>query len=126
MDEIGICLHCGLSHAAERRHDRLRRMLPATTEQILERYPCLYRAASGAGNSMFRRDLKAVGAVRVADMNERARERWGGGLVEWLWTMTQTIEITSRREEVAEEAAELDTENGQEQAEFAFAADLGV
>ena len=61
---IGVCPQCGLDHSLPARLVRLRRALPASTAQLLERYPCLYEDANGQIAALLRRDLRAIGAVR--------------------------------------------------------------
>lgn len=55
------CLDCGLSHSAERRQAVIRRMLPATSEDIRESWPCFWQGIAGAAR--LNRDLRAMGAT---------------------------------------------------------------
>jgi hypothetical protein len=64
-----ICADCGLSHEQGARLVRLKRMLPATAEDIYSTYPCTYpirkgrnRQSNGQGSRMLFRDLQLLGA----------------------------------------------------------------
>lgn len=60
LDEMP-CLDCGVVHSQEHRFATIRRMLPATIEEIREVWPCFW--LEDAGYQQLRRDLKAFGAT---------------------------------------------------------------
>jgi hypothetical protein len=64
-----VCVECGLPHSQARRLAVLRRMLPATAEDVADAWPHLWpRLEGGAAPSrMLNRDMHALGAVRGAD-----------------------------------------------------------
>lgn len=56
------CMECGLPHTPERRRAVLRRMLPATTGEVLEAWSHLW-ALTKFGRELLRRDMREMGAV---------------------------------------------------------------
>jgi hypothetical protein len=56
------CAECGLPHTPERRRAVLRRMLPATSPEILRAWPHLW-PETDTGRRALNRDLRALGAV---------------------------------------------------------------
>jgi hypothetical protein len=80
---------CGLPHDQATRLRILRRLLPCSSREIREVYPCLWEAAGRerprgssqreASSTLFR-DLRALGAVKVEDQSEqhlgRLCQRW--------------------------------------------------
>ncbi len=66
---IGYCVTCGYSHRPEDRRRAIRRLLPATFEDIRAEWPCWYGdyGRSEDGAKRFSRDMHAMGAVYERD-----------------------------------------------------------
>lgn len=59
---LSPCMECGLPHSPVRRRAVLRRMLPATSGEVLEAWPHLW-SGTKFGRELLRRDLRELGAV---------------------------------------------------------------
>jgi len=61
ISEHEICMDCGLSHTPARRQKTLRRLLPATREELMTWHPCWW-GVTRTGSQRLLVDLRAVGA----------------------------------------------------------------
>jgi len=64
------CLDCGMHHTEALRERLLRRMLPASSEEIHEAHQCIWGPSGfehrgSAGAQRLRRDLQALGAISI-------------------------------------------------------------
>ncbi len=74
--ERGPCAACGCSHAPSERQAAIRRALPCEAAALREAHPCWWGGGlHSAGEVKLYRDLHAVGAVRVGEVWQVARER---------------------------------------------------